>query len=254
VVNLDDEAVRRTADQWPGRRVTYSMSAAADVGVTDIRKNGARGMSFTLLICGQAYKVDMKIAGIHNVYNAMAAAATGLACGISPDSIRLGLAAFAAVGGRMEIIRLQTGAYVINDAYNANPASVREALLTLKDLKNSHNAFVFLGDMLELGDAAPEMHRRVGMLLATIGVTAVFLQGDFAEATAAGAREGGLGDRQIIFLHDDEDAMAQLKKQLRKGDWILVKGSRRMKMDRFVTRICEDVVVEKTEGRPGKNK
>ncbi len=254
VVNLDDEAVRKTADQWSGRRVTYSMSAAADVGVIDIRKNGARGMSFSLLICGQAHKVDMKIAGIHNVYNALAAAAAALACGISPDSIRRGLAVFAAVGGRMEIIKLQNGAYIINDAYNANPASVREALLTLKDLKNSHNAFVFLGDMLELGDAAPEMHRRVGMLLATIGVTAVFLQGDFAEATATGAREGGLGDGQIIFLQGDEDAVAQLKKQLRKGDWILVKGSRRMKMDRFVTRICEDVGVEKTEGRPGENK
>ncbi len=254
VVNLDDEAVRKTADQWPGRRVTYSMSAAADVGVTDIRKNGAQGMSFSLLMCGQAHKVDMKIAGIHNVYNAMAAAAAALACGISPDSIKRGLASFVAVGGRMEIIKLQNGAYVINDAYNANPASVREALLTLKDLKNSHHAFVFLGDMLELGDAAPEMHRRVGMLLATIGVTAAFLQGDFAEATAAGAREGGLGDRQIIFLHSDEDAMLQLKKQLRKGDWILVKGSRRMKMDRFVTRLREDVGVEKTEGRPGENK
>lgn len=254
VVNLDDEAVRKTADQWPGRRVTYSMSAAADVSVTDIRKNGAQGMSFTLLIGGEGHKVDMKIAGIHNVYNALAAAGAALACGISPDSIKRGLAAFTAVGGRMEIIKLQNGAYVINDAYNANPASVREALLTLKDLKNFHNAFVFLGDMLELGDAASEMHRRVGMLLATIGVTAVFLQGDFAEATAAGAREGGLGDRQIIFLQDDKDAVAQLKKQLRKGDWILVKGSRRMKMDRFVTQIREDIGAEKTERRPGEDK
>ena len=253
VVNLDDEAVRKTADQWSGRRVTYSMSAAADVSVTDIRKNGARGMSFNLLIERHAHKVDMKIAGIHNIYNALAAAATALACETSPEAIRRGLALFQAVGGRMEIIKLQNGAYIINDAYNANPASVREALLTLKDLKNSHNAFVFLGDMLELGEAAPEMHRRIGILLATIGVTAVFLQGDFAEITASGAREGGLDDQQIMFLHDDEDALRQLRKQLRKGDWILVKGSRRMKMDRIVARIREDVGVEKAEERPGEN-
>ncbi|PKN84963.1 MAG: hypothetical protein CVU51_09530, partial [Deltaproteobacteria bacterium HGW-Deltaproteobacteria-1] len=122
--------------------------------------------------------------------------------------------------------------------------------LTLKDLKNAHNAFVFLGDMLELGEAAREMHRRVGMLLATIGVTAVFLQGEFAEITAAGALGGGLSDEQIFYLRDDvEESIAHLKKQLRKGDWILVKGSRRMKMDRIVARICEDTGIYKTEGK-----
>ena len=249
VVNLDDEAVCRLADRWSGRRVTFSMSASADVSVGDIRKNGARGTTFNLLINGGAYKVDMKVAGLHNIYNAMAAAATAVACGISPESIRQGLTMFHAVGGRMEIIKLKNGAYLINDAYNANPASVREALLTLRDLKSAHNAFVFLGDMLELGEAAREMHRRVGMLLATIGVTTVFLQGDFADVTAAGALAGGLSDEQIIFFRDVEDSIAHLKRQLRKGDWILVKGSRRMKMDRIVTRICEHMGIYKTEGK-----
>ncbi len=249
VVNLDDEAVRQVADRWSGRRVTFSMSAGADVSVNEIRKNGARGTSFNLLLGGRAYKVDMKIAGIHNIYNAMAAAATALACGSGSESIRQGLASFTPVGGRMEIIKLQNGAYVINDAYNANPASVREALLTLKDLKTAHKAFVFLGDMLELGEAAREMHRKIGMLLATIGVTSVFLQGDFADVTAAGAREGGLTDEQIMFLGSVDEAVDYLKSQLRKGDWILVKGSRRMKMDRIVVRIREVFGNGKTEDK-----
>lgn len=249
VVNLDDEAVCHVADRWPGRRVTFSMRAGADVSVNEIRKNGARGTGFNLLVGGRVCKVDMKVAGIHNVYNAMAAAATALACGIGHESIQRGLAMFAAVSGRMEIIKLINGAYLINDAYNANPASVREALLTLKDLKNAHNAFVFLGDMLELGDAALEMHRRIGMMLATIGVTAVFLQGDFADATASGALEGGLTRKQIMFLNNVEEPAAYLKKQLRKGDWILVKGSRRMKMDRIVARICEDFGARESEQR-----
>lgn len=249
VVNLDDEAVRQAADRWSGRRVTFSMSAGADVGVNDIRKNGARGMSFHLLMNGQAHKVSMKIAGIHNIYNAMAAAAAALACGVGAESIRRGLAGFQPIGGRMEILRLQNGAYLINDAYNANPASVREALLTLRDLMNSHNAFVLLGDMLELGDAAPEMHRKVGLLLATIGVAAVFLQGEFAQAMAEGAREGGLAAEQILFLQDDEEAVAFLKRKLGKGDWVLVKGSRRMKMDRLAARLAEEIGVKKAEDR-----
>ncbi|PKN06309.1 MAG: UDP-N-acetylmuramoyl-tripeptide--D-alanyl-D-alanine ligase, partial [Deltaproteobacteria bacterium HGW-Deltaproteobacteria-7] len=254
VVNLDDEAVGQVVKRWSGRRVTFSMGAGADVSVTDIRKNGDSGMSFNLLMGGSAHRVDMKVAGLHNIYNAMAAAAAALACGIHSDSIRRGLTAFQAVSGRMEIFKLRNGAYLINDAYNANPASVREALLTLKDLKNSHNAFVFLGDMLELGDSAPEMHRRVGMLLATIGVKAVFLQGDFADITAAGALEGGLAKEQVMFLNNDEEALSFLKKQLHKNDWILVKGSRRMKMDRIVARIREDVGDAGAKGRQGEEK
>ena len=247
VVNLDDEAVRKAADRWSGRRVTFSMSAGADVGVNDIRRNGARGVSFHLLMNGQAHKVDMKVAGIHNIYNAMAAAAAAWACGTRAESIRRGLPMFQPVSGRMEILRLKNGAYLINDTYNANPASVREALLTLRNLMNSHNAFVLLGDMLELGDAAQEMHRKIGLLLATIGVTAVFLQGDFAHATAEGAREGGLAAERILFLQDDEEAVAFLKRKLRKGDWVLVKGSRRMKMDRLAVRLGEEIGVEKAE-------
>lgn len=240
VVNLDDEAVRSLAQKWSGGRVTFSMTSNADVSVKDIRQSGAKGVSFSLLTGGQERKVEMKIAGIHNVYNAMAAAGAAMAAGFGIDAICEGLSMFQPVGGRMEIIKLQNGAYVINDAYNANPASVREALMTLKDLKGSRNAFVFLGDMLELGEAAPELHRKIGLLLAAIGVSGAYLQGDFAEMTAAGARDGGLAQDKVMFLKDDEEAMASLKTQLRKGDWILVKGSRRMKMDRFVSRLCED--------------
>jgi len=247
VVNLDDEAVCEAANRWSGRRVTFSMSAAADVGLNDIRRDGARGTSFNLLIGKAAHRVEMKVVGIHSLYNAIAAAATALACGASVEAIRRGLALFAPVSGRMEIVRLQNGAYVINDAYNANPASVREALLTLKDLKNGHNAYVFLGDMLELGDAAPEMHRKVGLLLATIGVAAVFLQGDFASVTAEGARVNGLDEGRIFLLKDDEEALAFLKKALRKGDWVLVKGSRRMKMDRIAARLIAEVGVAGTQ-------
>ena len=249
VVNLDDESVRLVAQRWSGRRVTYGMSADADISVSDIKKRGARGVSFNLLAGGSAHKVDMKIAGIHNIYNAMAAAATAIACGISFRSICQGLASFQAVGGRMAIIKLQNGAYLVDDAYNANPASVREALLTLKDLRNGHQAFVFLGDMLELGEAAPEMHRKVGMLLATIGVTAVFLQGNFATVTAAGALDGGLAEEQIMYLTDVEESVAYLKKHLRKGDWVLVKGSRGMKMDRIADRIRDDFGAGKAEGK-----
>jgi UDP-N-acetylmuramoyl-tripeptide--D-alanyl-D-alanine ligase len=240
VVNIDDEAVKIIAERWNGRRINFSMSPNADVTVNDIEKNGARGMRFNLVIDGTSQKVEMKIVGIHHVYNTMAAAASAWAAGIGPETIKEGLETFSPVGGRMEMIKLQNGAYVIDDSYNANPASVREALMTLKDLKKHHSGYVFLGDMLELGDAAEEMHRRIGMLLGTIGVNAVFLQGEYSAITAAAAQDGGLPRENIFIMQDSKEGIAYLKKYLEKGDWVLVKGSRRMKMEMIVAQICEE--------------
>jgi UDP-N-acetylmuramoyl-tripeptide--D-alanyl-D-alanine ligase len=237
IVNLDDEAVRIAAGRWTGRRITFGMSLDADVTAKDIEKNGARGVRFNLAIGDKVSKVEMRIVGIHHVYNALAASAAAWAAGMDCKAIAEGLARFQPVPGRMQMIKLQNCAFVLDDSYNANPASVREALMTLKDLKNHHAGYVFLGDMLELGAAADEMHRKIGILMATIGVNAVFLQGDFAAVTAAGALEGGMPRENIFFLSADEDGMSYLKKHLKKGDWVLVKGSRRMKMEKIVAQI-----------------
>lgn len=239
VINLDDEAVRLVAERWRGRRVTFGMSLDADVTAKDIEKCGARGVRFNLQIGDKTNKVEMNIVGLHHIYNALAAAATAWAAGIDCRTIAEGLAAFQPVHGRMQIIKLQNCAFVLDDSYNANPASVREALMTLKDLKKHHHGYVFLGDMLELGAAAGEMHRKIGILMATIGVNAVFLQGDFSEITAAGATEGGMPSQNIFFLSGNEDGMQYMHKHLKKGDWVLVKGSRRMQMEKTVAKICE---------------
>ena len=252
VANLDDEAVKIIAEKWNGRRVNFSMSPNADITVSDIEKNGARGMRFNLIVNGISQKVEMKIAGIHHIYNAMAAAACAWTAGIDPETIKEGLSAFLPVGGRMEIIKLQNGAYVIDDSYNANPASVREALMTLKDLKNNHNGYVFLGDMLELGDAACEMHRRIGTLLGTIGVNAVFLQGEYRSIVAAAAMEGGMSQEGIFIMEDSKEGILFLKKYLKKGDWILVKGSRRMKMETIVAQICAEFGSDRNIGNNNK--
>ena len=248
VINLDDEAIAIASEKWNGRKITFSMSPNADVTVKDIEKNGIKGMRFNLIIGGNAQRVEMKIAGLHHVYDAMAAAAVALAAGMDDKTISEGLAFFRPFSGRMEMIKLHNGAFLLDDSYNANPASVREALMTLKDLKTNHHGYVFLGDMLELGTDAAEMHRRIGMLIATIGINALFLQGDFSGVTAKGAMEGGLSSQNIFFLSGDEKGMTYLKNHLKKGDWILVKGSRRMKMEKIVSQICSDFGGDKMNG------
>jgi len=240
IVNIDDKAVAICAERWTGRKITFSMSPNADITVKDIKMNGIKGMSFNLVVGENTQKVEMKIVGLHHVNNAMAAAAAAFALGTDIKTIVEGLAEFRPFSGRMEMVKLRNGSFLLDDSYNANPASVREALMTLKDLKVHHNGYVFLGDMLELGTESEEMHRKIGMLIATIGINTLFLQGNFSRVTAAGAMEGGLPPENIFFLSNENNGINYLKENLKKGDWILVKGSRGMKMEKIVVQICEN--------------
>jgi UDP-N-acetylmuramoyl-tripeptide--D-alanyl-D-alanine ligase len=248
IVNIDDKAVALCAERWNGRKITFSMSPNADVTVNDIKINGIKGMHFNLVIGGNTQKVEMKIVGLHHVNNAMAAAAAAFAVGTDIKTIAEGLTEFRPFSGRMEMIKLRNGAFLLDDSYNANPASVREALMTLKDLKAHHNGYVFLGDMLELGVESDEMHRKIGVLIATIGINALFLQGDFPAVTAAGALEGGMASENIFLLSDKEKGIDYLREHLKKGDWILVKGSRGMKMEKIVAQICDDFGNDRING------
>ena len=124
--------------------------------------------------------------------NALAAAAAAAALGFDRHAIAEGLAAFLPVPGRMEIRRLGNGAFLIMDAYNANPASMREALKTLQGLRGAGSAVAILGDMLELGGEAEELHEEIGTILAETGVDRVFLKGTLSRSTAAGALRKGL--------------------------------------------------------------
>lgn len=200
IVNVDDEALQSLNDRWQGRRLTFGLKRKADVTAVKIRKRKARGMSFTLKIGQMRGEVELRAAGEHNLYNALAAAAASVAFGADPGVICRGLTSFQPIPGRFEIHPLRMGAYLINDAYNANPLSVQEALKTLRELKGRHRSAVILGDMLELGKQAGKLHTDVGRLIAETGVDQVFLKGDFSRETAAGAMAGGHGSAAGFFL------------------------------------------------------
>jgi UDP-N-acetylmuramoyl-tripeptide--D-alanyl-D-alanine ligase len=144
----------------------------------------------------------------------------------------------------MEIYRLNTGVFIINDTYNANPASFREALKTLKDLKGDHSSIVVMGDMLELGDRAEEMHEGVGSLMADTEVGAIFLRGRLSPATAAGALKRNIPEDKIFFFETPDEIISHLSSYVKEGDWILVKGSRQTKMEETVQKIMEVFGVE----------
>ncbi|MBE0557289.1 MAG: UDP-N-acetylmuramoyl-tripeptide--D-alanyl-D-alanine ligase, partial [Proteobacteria bacterium] len=171
------------------------------------------------------------VPGRHNIMNALAAAAAAWALGFDRQAIAEGLAAFRPVPGRMEIRRLRNGTFMIMDAYNANPASMREALKVVEELRGVGNAFAILGDMRELGERAEALHGEIGALLAETGVDRVFLKGTLSRHTAEGARKKGFPAERIVFFDDPGQVVTDLRSRLRKGDWILIKGSRKMKME-----------------------
>jgi UDP-N-acetylmuramoyl-tripeptide--D-alanyl-D-alanine ligase len=153
--------------------------------------------------------------------------------------------AFKPVGGRMEVYRLKNGGTLIDDTDNANPASVAVALKTLQGLKGECRSTVILGDMLELGGEAEKYHEEIGRSLADTGVSKAYLRGDFATVTAKGAMKRGMKGDQVLIDLSTEETVAHLKACLKAGDWVLVKGSRKMKMEEIVQAIIGAIGVAK---------
>lgn len=231
IINRDDAAVGILAGRWRGDRITFGLKSGADITAWGVETAGPEGVRFNLVIGGIEAPVHLAAPGLHNVQNALAAGAAARALGFDREAIAAGLATFRPVPGRMEIRRLGNGAFLILDTYNANPASMRESLKTLQDLRRDGRAAVILGDMLELGVQARELHEEVGGLLVKTGVDRVFLKGALSRSTAAGAVKNGFPEEGIAFFDDPEEVLASLRSFLKKGDWLLIKGSRMMKME-----------------------
>ncbi len=241
VINIDDPNLFSWKDRWTGQKVTFGISWPADVYAAHITHEGEKGTIFTLVAGKSSREITMATIGNHNVHNALAAAAAAQACGVPFDKVCRGLMAFKPVPGRMEVHRLKNGSFLIDDAYNANPASVGEALKTLRELRGESRSVVVLGDMLELGEHSEKLHEDIGRMIGETGVHKVYLRGQFARAVAQGATKKGLRGDQIHFDLSPEEITESLKRGLREGDWVLVKGSRRMNMEEVVQEIVRRI-------------
>ncbi len=243
ILNMDDERVIRQAEGLSNPRVGFGVKAAtADVFARDIAFEGVEGMRFVLNIRGDERPVVIKRPGEHNVINAVAAAATATAFGMSIEDIVSGLAATEAPKMRMQIEESGEGVNVINDAYNANPESVKAAIKTLHALRGLGKAVVALGDMRELGAESDRLHQEVGEFAAQAGVSHVFALGEWAESTISGARLSGMGGESVKVFPNHESMAKEIQSFVDVGDWVLVKGSRLAKMETLV-----DILMKKSE-------
>lgn len=178
----------------------------------------------------------LNVPGIHNVYNALAAIAVATSLRIPKSVIALALEKFHAANMRMEI-RNGVGIKVVSDCYNANPSSTRMALQTIGALEASGRKIAVLGDMLELGEKAQELHREIGNQVALQHFDMLVAVGSLSLETQKGALESGMNLESAVHFDTVIEAIRFLAEQIRFGDIVLVKGSRGMKMEQIVDRL-----------------
>ncbi|SDE87029.1 UDP-N-acetylmuramoyl-tripeptide--D-alanyl-D-alanine ligase [Sporomusa acidovorans] len=229
VLNGDDPHVRAMQRKAQGRVVLYGLHPDAFVRAENI-VTGKDGELITTFDCCSprgSFPVTLAAVGIHNVYNALAAIATGWELGLKPSEIKAGITSFVPGAMRLEVKRYGD-ITVINDVYNASPLSMAAALNTLTAVSKGRKIAV-LGDMLELGDAAVEAHRRIGRQAAENEVAILISVGEMAKHIAAAARESGVKTTYSFAGH--QEAIEVLRQVIQPGDCILLKGSRGMKME-----------------------
>jgi UDP-N-acetylmuramoyl-tripeptide--D-alanyl-D-alanine ligase len=227
VLNADDPRVMGMRGRTSARVVTVGRAPDADVRATDVALDGSGRASFTLSTAGEQHPVTLAVVGEHQVANALSAAGAALAAGMAPAAVA---AALSAAGPRsrwrMEVDRRADGVTVVNDAYNANPESMRAALAALAGLSGERRIAV-LGAMAELGAGAAAEHERLGRDAVAAGADIVVAVGSDAVGIAAGATAAGhRAGKESVHVPDRVAARELLAQLLRPGDVVLVKASR----------------------------
>lgn len=232
VLNADDPVVAAMAELSAGQVVTYGVSKGALVGAEQVQWDRLGRPELHLRAGDERAWASLRVSGRHQVPNALAAAAAGIALGVPLEQCARGLAEAAVSPWRMEVhegVRFGTGEIVVvNDAYNASPASMASALETCADMAPAGSGggrlIAVLGMMAELGDLAPAEHERVGALAAALAAGIVVV-GERAAGIAQGARAAGLDAVQLVDGVGDVPAALD-RTGLQDGDVVLVKASR----------------------------
>jgi UDP-N-acetylmuramoyl-tripeptide--D-alanyl-D-alanine ligase len=233
LVNQDDPRVVDLASHYPGHKITFGIEHPADVMAKEIRLHGAEGTSFTLTLEGEAMEITLRLLGRHFVPNALSAIAVACLFGVEVSRVKEALENFQPFPMRMEVVCLKGGEILINDAYNANPSSMELALETLIEAKGKGRAIAVLGDMLELGNFAEEAHQRIGQKVSELSIDFLLAMGEKAPVVIESAIRQGLPMEKARIVENHSEAISLLRQMIQKGDWILIKGSRKMAMEKI---------------------
>jgi UDP-N-acetylmuramoyl-tripeptide--D-alanyl-D-alanine ligase len=245
VLNLDDTLVSGMSARTPATVVGFGEAGAADVRAVDVDTDEQARPRFTLLTRQGKRDITLKLHGVHQVSNALAATAVAMAAGADLDTVATGLADATPLSGkRMEVTTRDDDVMIINDAYNASPEAVRLALKSLAHIARSgsprRRAWAVLGPMLELGDDAKTIHDEIGRLAVRLDISRLVVVGEQARPMHSGANlEGSWGDESVL-VPDVDAAITLLRAELRPHDVVLIKAANSFRFWRIAEQLLGD--------------
>ena len=247
ILNCDNEYVAEMDKLTRARIITYGIInnnadiKASEIIVSESENGKISGLSFKLSYKGSTVPVLLpNILGEHLIYAALSAAAIGQVYGLNLVDIAQALKTFKAPKGRMNLIEGIKNTYVIDDTYNAGPDSTLAALNVLGKISTTGQKFAVLGDMLELGDYTEEGHRQVGAAVFNNRIDYLIAVGERAKFIASEAERQGLSRDNIFTFSDSDRAGRLVQDKIESGDFILVKGSQGMRMEKIVKEIMAE--------------
>ena len=215
--------------------ITYSTSNKADITLKGIRHQDLDGTDILVDLAGRTISTHVPLPGMHNVSNALAAAACGVALGIEPEKIARGIMDARFPGMRSEII-ISDKITIINDCYNANPASMKAALTMLVSSPHIYKAAV-LGDMLELGNDSDYWHDQLGTWVAHSGIHRLIVTGAMAKVVSNAAMAAGMDASAVHIAHNMDDIFTSVSDIVHQDAIVLVKASRALHLDLVVNHL-----------------
>jgi UDP-N-acetylmuramoyl-tripeptide--D-alanyl-D-alanine ligase len=241
ILNGEDDLLMKTAALYRKDFLTFGFGRDHDVRATSVQSMGPEGLSFQLNYQNESLPVRLRVPMLRNVMNALAAAAVGFSLGQSAGQIAQGLYGFAGIKGRFTVLNLPGGITLVDDTYNANPSSLKAALESARLLAGRDGRMIVgLGEMLELGKEASKAHLDAGRQVAEAGAYALVAMGGRAGEMIRGAVAAGIPAFHAREVSTHGEMTEEIRGRiLRRGDVILLKGSRRMHLERVVDGLKE---------------
>ena len=233
IVNADDPLVLELARSLRARTVTFGIDQPANVRASEIESKDNLGFQFKVKLFDKTLSIRLPYLGYCNIYNTLAALATGYSLGIQEETMSRGLENYQHMSQRNEQVR-HKGIDLINDAYNANPRSMTEALKTLDNFKTQGRRIFVIGDMLELGDRSIPAHKNLGEEIAQSKANILVTVGKLAGLSAKSAQTLAGEKIQILEFTDHQEAAEFLIQEARSGDCVMFKGSRGTAMEKIL--------------------
>lgn len=235
IINRDDPYFFKMLEIVKDKKVyTFGIENRSDIMARNIRMVSDKGLRFTLEVQNdKSREIYFPLLGRYNIYNALAAVAVAFALGIELDLIERGLSSFKPLDLHMQLSNFYNDIKILNDSYNASPLSVKSALETLAEVAQNNRKIAILGDMLELGERTDFYHREIGKEVAKLSIDILITVGQGGKIIAQSSKEEGMAEERVFSFEKNEkiNLAKKLLNLIKPGNFVLLKGSREMKME-----------------------